>query len=67
MAKGKRLNHLSEDTGGALPWNMVSETELDVGKHFNRLKYWKTGAAADDDVMIDDMTYWDQFDPKNSG
>ena len=52
---------------GALHWKMVSETELDVEKLFNRLKYWKTRAAADDDIMIDDMTSWDQFDPKNSG
>ena len=67
MAKGKRLNHFPEVTGGARRWKMVSETELDVEKLFNRLKYWKTRAAADDDVMIDDMTSWDQFDPKNSG
>ncbi len=67
MAKVKRLNHFPEVIGGALRWKMVSETELDVEKIFNRLKYWKTRAAADDDVMIDDMTSWDQFDPKNSG
>ena len=67
MAKGKRLNHSTEGTGGALHWKMVSETELDVEKLFNRLKYWKTRAAADDDIMIDDMTSWEQFDPKNSG
>ena len=46
---------------------MASETELDVEKLFNRLKYWKTREAADDDVMIDEMISWDQFDPKNSG
>ena len=67
MAKGKRLNHSTEGTGGALHWKVVSETELDVEKLFNRLKYWKTRAAADDDIMIDDMTSWEQFDPKNSG
>ena len=67
MAKGKRLNHSTEGTGGALHWKMVSETELDVEKLFNRLKYWKARAAADDDIMIDDMTSWEQFDPKNSG
>ena len=63
----KRLNHFPEVTEGAWHWRMVSETELDVEKLFNRLKYWKTRAAADDDVMIDDMTSWDQFDPKNCG
>ena len=67
MAKGKRINHFQEVIGGARRWKMVAETELDVEKLFNRLKYWKTRAAADDDVMIDDMTSWDQFDPKNSG
>ena len=67
MAKGKRLNHLPEVTGGAWRWKMVLETELDVDNLFNRLKYWKTCAAADDDDMIDDMASWDQFDPKNSG
>ena len=67
MAKGKRLNNFPEVTGGARHWKMVTETELDVENLFNRLKYWKTCEAADDDVMIDDMTSWDQFDPKNSG
>ena len=67
MAKLKRLNDFPEVIGGALRWKLVSETELDVEKIFNRLKYWKTRAAADDDVMINDMTSWDQFDPKNSG
>jgi hypothetical protein len=31
---------------------MVSETQLGLGKAFNRLKYWKIDAAADDAVMI---------------
>jgi len=39
MAKGKRLNHFPEVTGGARRWKMVAETELDVEKLFNRLKY----------------------------
>ena len=43
---------------------MVSETKLDLGKVFNRLKYRKACAAADDAVMIDDMTSWVQFGPK---
>jgi hypothetical protein len=55
------------ERGGALPWKMVSETQLGLGKAFNRLKYWKLDAAADDAVMIYDMTSWVQFDPKNSG
>ena len=55
------------EQGGALPWKMVSETQLGLGKAFNRLKYWKIDAAADDAVMIYDMTSWVQFDPKNSG
>ena len=67
MAKGKRINRFPEVIGGARRWKMVAETELDVEKLFNRLKYWKTRAAADDDVMRKDMNSWDQFDPKNSG
>jgi hypothetical protein len=35
---------------------MVSETQLGLGKAFNRLKYRKIDAAADDAVMIYDMT-----------
>ena len=43
---------------------MVSETKFDLEKLFNRLKHWKARAEVDDAVIIDDMTSWDQIEPK---
>ena len=67
MAKSKAYRLFPKETGGTLPWKMVSETQIDLGKVFNQLKIWKTHAAADDAVMIFNMTSGVQFDPKNSG
>ena len=38
MAKSKDYSLFQKQTGGTLPWKMVSETQIDLGKVFNQLK-----------------------------
>ena len=51
-------------------WNrgviISSEVLIDLGKIFYRLKYGKAHAAADDAVVMYDMTSGVQFDHENS-
>ena len=44
----------------------ASEIPIDLGKIFYRLKYGKAHAAADDAVVMYDMTSGVQFDHENS-